>query len=75
MSVQDPFAVKAMYAVSARVLNKSIVTFGFSTIWRADFPSENFKDYKMHPVTWPESWCGLGWRMLVRDSSYSEAKA
>lgn len=32
VSVQDPFAVKAMYAVSARVLNKSIVTFGFSTI-------------------------------------------
>lgn len=75
VSVQDPSAVKAMYAVNARVLDQSIVTFGFSTIEKADFPSEHFKVYKMHPTIWPESHCWLGWRMLVRGSSCSEAKA
>lgn len=75
VSAQDPFAVKAMHGVDAKVLSQSTTAFGFCTMSRADFPLEPFMVYEMHPITWPKTQCWLGWRMLVRNSSCSEEKA
>lgn len=67
--------LKDTLALSARVLDQRVVTFDFSTMQRANFPSEHFKEWKMLPTIWPENqfWFGLG--CLVRDSSCSEAEA
>lgn len=45
--VLDQFALEDMLALSAGVLDKRVVTFDFSTMQRANFPSEHFKEYKI----------------------------
>lgn len=73
--VLDQFALEDMLALSAGVLDKRVVTFDFSTMQRANFPSEHFKEYKILPTIWPEGQCWLDLGYPVRGSSCPEAKA
>lgn len=73
--VLDQFVLEDMQVLSAGVLDKRVVTFDFSTMQRANFPSEHFKEYKVLPTLWPESQCWLDLGCPVRDSSWCETKA
>lgn len=73
--VLDQFVLMDMLVLSAGVLDKRVVTFDFSTMQRANFPSEHFKKNKILPTFWHESQCWLDLGCPVRDISWSETKA
>lgn len=52
ISIQDPFAFKSMYAVTAPSGTKALLPLVF-------LPCFPFKVYKMHPNIWPQSHVGL----------------